>query len=558
MSKNPLVSALSPASFSPQVSLRPAVATFRAHQGATQRESFVRSCIHISLLSCFLSFFLQLGILPASSQTAAYTRPEANRVVTPVEPQNMAQLEDRPPAYVRNLAPTGKPSPDTMMNHLMVLLSRSTERQAAFDAFVEEQQVPSSPNFHHFLAPVMVGQLYGPTHEDVTAVSAWLATQGLQVDEVSPDMTRIVFHGSLETVSAAFSVQFGKFNVQTKHGAETRLASLNAPSVPRALSQVIRSIVGLYADPLESDEAGLDLSQTINSHAMTPAAFSTQYNVLPIIQAGYNGNGVRVAVLGYSRVLAQDITDFYAATGLTTSALPNQIVPPLGTDPGVGSNQAEQTLDVTRVMGTAPGAITDLIVSSTTNSTDGLIIDMNYEINTQLDPIFTMSYGGCETVIGQSSVNVYAALFQTAVAEGITPLVSAGDSGAECGNAWATDTNVPTTPTIGVNWLCANSYVTCVGGTSLNDQAQVYITPAGKGGVATATVTSGAISAITLTNGGSGYTTAPTIRIDGGGGTGATAAATISGGVITAITVTTGGSGYKLLCPIFCTSGLLV
>ena len=51
------------------------------------------------------------------------------------------------------------------------------------------------------------------------------------------------------------------------------------------------------------------------------------------------------------------------------------------------------------------------------------------------------------------------------------------------------------------------------------------------------------ISAINVTNGGSGYTTAPVVAISGGG-TGATATATVSGGAVTGITVTAPGSGY--------------
>lgn len=53
-----------------------------------------------------------------------------------------------------------------------------------------------------------------------------------------------------------------------------------------------------------------------------------------------------------------------------------------------------------------------------------------------------------------------------------------------------------------------------------------------------------AISAITVTAGGGGYTSAPTVSISGGGGSGATAVATISGGVVTSVAVTAGGSGY--------------
>ena len=54
----------------------------------------------------------------------------------------------------------------------------------------------------------------------------------------------------------------------------------------------------------------------------------------------------------------------------------------------------------------------------------------------------------------------------------------------------------------------------------------------------------GAIHRIRITNGGAGYTSAPTVEISGDG-TGATATATVSGGVVTAITINTYGSGYN-------------
>lgn len=56
--------------------------------------------------------------------------------------------------------------------------------------------------------------------------------------------------------------------------------------------------------------------------------------------------------------------------------------------------------------------------------------------------------------------------------------------------------------------------------------------------------TVGAIKAITVTNGGSGYTTAPTITITGGGGTGATAVATVAAGVVTRVDLINFGTGY--------------
>lgn len=50
---------------------------------------------------------------------------------------------------------------------------------------------------------------------------------------------------------------------------------------------------------------------------------------------------------------------------------------------------------------------------------------------------------------------------------------------------------------------------------------------------------------ISVSNGGSGYMSAPTVSITGGSGTGATATATISGGIVTSLQITNPGTGYQ-------------
>ena len=73
----------------------------------------------------------------------------------------------------------------------------------------------------------------------------------------------------------------------------------------------------------------------------------------------------------------------------------------------------------------------------------------------------------------------------------------------------------------------------------------VTITGPGSGAAATAVLgTSGELSDITVSSGGSGYLEPPIVTISGGGGSGATAIATVSNGVVTGFTVTNPGSGY--------------
>jgi hypothetical protein len=60
----------------------------------------------------------------------------------------------------------------------------------------------------------------------------------------------------------------------------------------------------------------------------------------------------------------------------------------------------------------------------------------------------------------------------------------------------------------------------------------------------TPTLSGATLKAITVSAGGSGYTSAPTVAITGGGGSGATATATVSSGAVTVVTITATGTDY--------------
>lgn len=67
----------------------------------------------------------------------------------------------------------------------------------------------------------------------------------------------------------------------------------------------------------------------------------------------------------------------------------------------------------------------------------------------------------------------------------------------------------------------------------------------GENGIGTAAVVAGEVVGIAVTDAGEFYSSAPIVTLTGGGGTGATATATVNAaGAITAFTVTNGGTGY--------------
>lgn len=299
--------------------------------------------------------------------------------------------------------------------------------------------------------------------------------------EVASSGIFVQVEGSAALISTALDTDFRYRECSATPGIAPRIAATRNPAIPSAFGALVESIAGLSgeeAHPLH-DITGIpmtDLSKRIAprangaaaSHYITPNDFARIYSVDAVYNSGVDGTGQAVAILGRSRVLAADITNF-AAFASRPARLPNVIVPPSGTDPGLtgDGDQAEATLDVDRVLGTAPGARVDLVISASLSG--GIETAAQFEVQTLLDPIMSVSFGACEAAVGLPYVRFWDALFSQAAAEGISAFVASGDSGAAgCGNP--NSTPVPN-QSRGINSLCSSTNVTCVGGTEFADFA---------------------------------------------------------------------------------------
>jgi len=83
---------------------------------------------------------------------------------------------------------------------------------------------------------------------------------------------------------------------------------------------------------------------------------------------------------------------------------------------------------------------------------------------------------------------------------------------------------------------------------TIYNDTQILINP-------TPTLSGGTLRVIEVDDGGTGYTSAPTVSFTGGGGSGATATATVSGGVVTAVTITAAGTNYTSAPTVVFTGG---
>jgi len=374
------------------------------------------------------------------------------------------------------------------LGHVTVHLARSAAKQQAFDALLEAQQTPGSPEYHHWLTPAQIGARFGASDADVAATTAWLQQQGFTVLRVGNAKTFIDVAGTTATASRALAVEFHQYAV----GAKTRLSIDREPTIPARLASIVTSIGGLaqhdiapqhvvgkggfaHARPFTADGAG--------DFFVSPSDFSTIYDLGPAVTGGATGSGQVIGVIGRSRVLAADVTNFNSLLNANVPQ-PVIVVPPDGTDPGAAcgdpscgnGDQAEATLDVQRAGSIAPGAKLELIISGSSGAADGTDIAIEFAIDTFGMPsggdanILNLSFGTCEAVAGTLATD-RDNLYKQAAMQGQSVFVSAGDSGAAgCqadGAPQSIDQFHPADAS--VNVLGSSSFVTCLGGTKFAD-----------------------------------------------------------------------------------------
>ena len=356
-----------------------------------------------------------LSFCPAVAQTSTSARPvQRDRVIVSPDARVSKRLQGHVPGWATSASNRGVVQPDTALDVTFVL-SRSPELQAQFTQLLADQQDPTSPRYHQWLTPQQVGEQYGPTQNDLDALRQWLDSQGLAVREIAPSGIFVRVSGSASLVGRALDTELHYFD----SNGVSRIAAAAEPAIPSAFAPIVNSISGLAeADvrPMHhvgavpvlatTDADGIHPQYTLGiNHFITPGDFATMFDLNSVYSAGLNGAGQKVAVIGRSRVANSDITAFESKMGLSSS-LPNVVIPTGSTDPGTtgDGNQAEATLDVERVVGVAPGARVDLVISPS------ILTAVQYEVQTLLDPVMNISFGACEAYGGASGVATWDAL----------------------------------------------------------------------------------------------------------------------------------------------------
>jgi subtilase family serine protease len=370
------------------------------------------------------------------------------------------------------------------INHAAIVFRLSATQQAALDELLAEQQDPHSANYRKWLTPEQYAARFGMSDGDLAKVSAWLSAQGLTVDGYSRGRTQIFFSGSAAQVENTFRTQFNRYLVN----GELHFANATEVYVPAALSSSVLGFRGLddfRPRPRVHVAQPKFTSHVSGNHFIAPGDFATIYDVQPLYDAGLDGTGIKIAVVGQSLIAAgnstTDLDAFRAAAGLPAKDPTFVQVTSSGTATILSAgDQTESLLDLEWSGAVAKNAD---IIFVFTGSSEGAFDAIQFAIDQNLAPVVSSSYGICEAQFG-SGLAAFRATVQQGNSQGQTVIGPAGDSGAA-------DCELQTA-TVAINGLAVDvpasiPEVTGVGGSEFTGDAAATVTGTAPNTVAGAT-----------------------------------------------------------------------
>ena len=419
-----------------------------------------------------------------------------SRITQPLNENNRVTLRGNTHPLALPQFDQGAVADSQPINRMLLLLQRSPDQEQALRDLLDQQQSSSSPNYHQWLTPQQFGQQFGPSDADVQTVTNWLQSHGFQVNRVSNGRTVIEFSGNAGQVRGAFNTEIHRFVVN----GQAHVANASDPQIPAALEPVVAGPVSMHnfgRKPL-SKVAGLSRTSpgangqpeltgscqapggpVFTCYVVAPADFATIYNTTSLLSSSpvIDGTGQTIAIVADSNINCADVKNFRSFFSLPVSTATNnndcsqatsnvQIILD-GPDPGLTPDEVEADLDSQWSGAVAPGAHIDLVVAEDTDSSAGIDLSAEYILDNNLASVLSISFGACERSLGNNGAGFYAALWEQAAAQGITVVVSSGDSGA----AGCDNDNIVKVASNGlaVSGIASTPFDVAVGGTDFDD-----------------------------------------------------------------------------------------
>jgi subtilase family serine protease len=382
-------------------------------------------------------------------------------------PQGRHPLDGSMPKWLHQARDMGASSTAQRMNFGVLLGMR--DQAGALDT-LKAISDPASSSYGKWLTNAEFDARYAPAKSSVTAVQAWLRSEGFQVTKTLPSGMYVEASGSVSQVESTFGTSVHNYSYLGKN-VHANNSQLSLPTgTPAAVTSAISGVIGVdqgtalkhtadtepgpppgarygvqpcsayYAQKVASDKpTAYGKHQPYAVCGYGPQQLQGAYGESALLKAGINGRGTTVA-----------ITDAYAAPTIYADAQKynlvhrqplfkpgqfSQIVPGPNdfTDVKLCGAQGwygEETLDVEAVHAMAPGA--KVVFVGATNCLGGLDTAWAETIDNHVADVITNSWtDGTDdiTLLGTDYVEFYEQFSTEAALTGITVNFSSGDDG---------------------------------------------------------------------------------------------------------------------------------
>jgi subtilase family serine protease len=363
---------------------------------------------------------------------------------------------------------------------------------SGLQSYARAASTPGNALYRHFLSPAQVQAKFGPSQQQITALSSWLTAAGMRVTGESDHVGGFLsVSGPVAAAAKTFGVTFGTF--KGPDGRMDRAPEQDA-TIPAAVAGSVLTVAGLdtashnmkpadklpppgpnywvapptgnYYDQLTAanEPTAYGKHQPWNVRGYTPSQVRSAYGVA---SSKMTGAGQTVAIVDAyaSPTMPSDANQYARVTGDKPfrAGQYQQFLAKKFTDTAANQCDApgwygEETLDIQQVHGEAPDA--NIRYVGAANCTDaGLGDALAYIVDNHLASIVSDSFG--EPDDSETMAAVYDQIFQAGAAEGIGFFFSSGDSGYE------SPQEDPGSDKIQVDYPTSSPWVTSVGGTSL-------------------------------------------------------------------------------------------
>jgi hypothetical protein len=208
---------------------------------------------------------------------------------------------------------------------------------------------------------------------------------------------------------------------------------------------------------------------TVNSNVppggMLPEHVAKAFNVLPLWQRSFKGQGETVAIVSLDSFHRQDLDAFYADTGIEKPGRVEQVTLDGGPVP-VGDGATEVNLDIDVVHAIAPKAT--ILNYEAPNDWDNFVALLERIVADGRASIVSVSWGRCLPDVRSDVVSAMQEVLAEAAEAGITVFVASGDAGAFSCLHTAEDPFSEAEHVETVDWPAASPSVVAVGGTRLS------------------------------------------------------------------------------------------